>query len=104
MPQPNSNQSTGAATKDRTGIDEPRQYKVVVHNDDFTTIEFVADMFVRVFSKPADEAMALTMKIHREGKAVAGVFSYDVAMTKAHQAMALARDSGYPLRLTCEPD
>jgi len=94
---------TGAATRSQVRIDEPRQYKVIFHNDDFTTMEFVTQMLIEIFGKTADEAVMLMMKVHREGQAVAGVYGYDVAMTKAQQTMSRARGEGFPLRLTCEP-
>lgn len=95
---------TGAATRDRVLIEEPRHYKVVFHNDNVTTMEFVTEVLRVVFNKPADEAVTLMMRVHREGQAVVGVFSYDVAMTKANQAIAMARQDGFPLRVTCEPE
>lgn len=95
---------TGTATRERVRIEEPRQYKVIFHNDDFTTMEFVTHVLQSVFGKPSDEAVMLMMKVHREGQAIVGLYSYDVAMTKAHQATAMARDEGFPLRITCEPE
>jgi len=94
---------TSAAARDRVHIEEPRQYKVIFHNDDFTTMEFVTDVLRVVFNKHADEAVTLMMKVHREGQAVVGVYSYDMAMTKASQATTMARNEGYPLKITCEP-
>lgn len=99
---PNQGTGTGAKTRERVLIEEPRQYKVIFHNDDFTTMEFVTDVLRRVFNKPADEAVVLMMKVHREGQATVGVYSYDVAMTKASLTMSLARNEGFPLRVTCE--
>lgn len=95
---------TSAATLDRVRIEEPRQYKVIFHNDDFTTMEFVTEVLRSVFGKPADEAVALMMRVHREGQAMVGIYSYDVAMTKASQAISLARQEGFPLNITCEPE
>ena len=94
----------GVKSRERVLIEEPRQYKVIFHNDDFTTMEFVTDVLRRVFNKPADEAVTLMMRVHQEGQAVVGIYSYDVAMTKASQATAMARNEGFPLRLTCEPE
>lgn len=94
---------TGTSVRERVIIEEPRQYKVIFHNDDFTTMEFVTEVLRRVFNKPADEAVALMMKVHREGLAVVGVYSYDVAMTKAAAATSIARQQGFPLIITCEP-
>lgn len=94
---------TGTSVRELVIIEEPRQYKVIFHNDDFTTMEFVTEVLRRVFNKPADEAVALMMKVHREGLAVVGVYSYDVAMTKAAAATSIARQQGFPLKITCEP-
>jgi ATP-dependent Clp protease adaptor protein ClpS len=67
-------------------------------------MEFVTDVLRRVFNKPADEAVTLMMRVHQEGQAVVGIYSYDVAMTKASQATAMARNEGFPLKITCEPE
>ncbi len=100
----NPGSGTGVKSRERILVEEPRQYKVIFHNDDVTTMEFVTDVLRRVFNKPADEAVALMMKVHREGQAIVGVYSYDVAMTKASQATAMARQEGFPLNITCEPE
>lgn len=94
----------GVKSRERVLIEEPRQYKVIFHNDDFTTMEFVTDVLRRVFNKPADESVTLMMRVHQEGQAVVGIYSYDVAMTKASQATAMARNEGFPLKITCEPE
>lgn len=101
---PKQGTGTGARTRERVIIVEPRQYKVVFHNDDFTTMEFVTEVLRQVFNKHADEAVTLMMKVHREGQAIVGIYSYDVAMTKAARATAMARNEGYPLKITCEPE
>jgi ATP-dependent Clp protease adaptor protein ClpS len=100
--QPGS--GTGVATRNRTLIEEPRQYKVLFHNDDFTTMDFVTEVLQTVFGKSVEEAVSLMMKVHREGHAVVGIYSYDVATSKVHKATSMARDAGYPLRLTVEPE
>ena len=101
---PKQGTGTGARTRERVIIEEPRQYKVVFHNDDFTTMEFVTEVLRQVFNKHADEAVTLMMKVHREGQAIVGIYSYDVAMTKAGRATEMARNEGYPLKITCEPE
>ena len=93
-----SGTGAGVKSRERVLIEEPRQYKVIFHNDDFTTMEFVTDVLRRVFNKPADEAVTLMMRVHKEGQAVVGIYSYDVAMTKASQATAMARNEGFPLK------
>ena len=95
---------TGVATRDKVRVEKPHQYKVVFYNDDFTTMEFVTEVLRRVFNKPVDEAVALMMKVHREGRAIVGIYSYDIAMTKASMAIAMARNEGFPLRVTCEQE
>lgn len=97
------NPGTGAAVRSRIEIAEPHEYKVVFYNDDFTTMDFVTDVLVQVFGKATDEAVVLMMKVHREGCAVVGVYSYDVAMTKKDIATNLARSKGFPLQIVCEP-
>lgn len=101
---PNQGTGMGVKTRERVLIEEPRQYKVIFHNDDFTTMEFVTEVLRLVFNKPADEAVTLMMRVHREGQATVGVYSYDVAMTKASMATSMARNEGFPLKITCEPD
>ena len=93
-----------AATRDKVRIEKPHQYKVIFHNDNVTTMEFVTEVLRRIFNKPVDEAVALMMKVHREGRATVGVYSYDVAMTKASMTVSMARSEGFPLRVTCEKE
>jgi len=104
MSDNNKRESAGVSTLDRVRIEEPRQYKVIFHNDDYTTMEFVTEVLQQVFNKPPDEAVTLMMRVHREGQAVVGIYSYDVAMTKASMATAMARQEGFPLSVTCEPE
>lgn len=82
---------------------EPPMYKVIMHNDDVTTMDFVVYILQRVFRKPLQEAEALMLKVHIEGSAVAGIYSRDIARSKAHYTMQMARSQGFPLRLTTEP-
>jgi ATP-dependent Clp protease adaptor protein ClpS len=94
----------GAKTRERVLVEEPRQYKVIFYNDDFTTMEFVAHVLQVVFGKPSNDAVMLMLKVHREGQAVVGVYTFDEAMTKAALATSMARDKGFPLRIACEPE
>lgn len=96
-------QQTGTGVKERIKVKEPQQYQVVMHNDDFTTMDFVVDVLKSVFGKEPPEAMALMLAIHHSGKAVVGVYSYDIAASKAEKAMQWARQEGFPLRCTTEP-
>ena len=90
--------------RQRTDLKEPRRYKVTIYNDDFTTMEFVGKILVQVFLKSEAEAEALMLQVHHSDKAVVGIYSYDVAISKARKATNMAREAGFPLRLTVEPE
>lgn len=81
---------------------EPHKYAVILHNDDFTTMEFVVEVLIKVFYKSMQEAEALMLAVHHAGQASVGVYSYDIACTKAARATELARAEGFPLRITVE--
>lgn len=90
--------------KERTNINvkEPSHYCVVMHNDDFTTMEFVVDVLIDIFKKNEAEAEVLMMKVHHEGKAVVGKYPYDIALTKVGKALKRAQSEGFPFRMTVE--
>ena len=90
--------------KQRTGLKEPRRYKVTIYNDDFTTMEFVVKILKVVFFKSEAEAEALMLQVHHSDRAVVGIYSYDIAVSKVNKATQMARQEGFPLRLTCEPE
>jgi ATP-dependent Clp protease adaptor protein ClpS len=90
--------------RQRTDLREPRRYKVIIYNDDFTTMEFVVKILVTVFFKSEAEAETLMLQVHHSDKAVVGIYSYDIAISKVNKATQMARDEGYPLRLTYEPE
>lgn len=90
--------------RQRINLKEPRRYKVIMYNDDFTTMEFVVMILVQVFLKSQEEAEALMLQVHHSGKAVVGIYSYDIAVSKTRKATNMAREQGYPLRLTVEPE
>lgn len=95
-----------SSVRERQRIDlrEPRRYKVTIFNDDFTTMEFVVMILKTVFFKSETEAEALMLQVHHSDKAVVGIYSYDVAASKVRKATNMAREQGYPLRLTVEPE
>lgn len=87
----------------RPDLREPPKYAVVLHNDNYTTMEFVVGVLTRFFHRSTEEAMKIMLKIHHEGKGVAGVYSLEIAETKIAQVTEYARSSGYPLKLEAEP-
>ena len=90
--------------RQRTDLREPRRYKVTIYNDDFTTMEFVVMILKVVFFKSEAEAETLMLQVHHSDKAVVGIYSYDIAVSKVNKATRMAREAGYPLRLTYEPE
>lgn len=90
--------------KERTEIDvkEPRHYRVVMHNDDFTPMDFVMELLRVFFHKDEIEAFHLMMKVHQRGRASVGTYPRDIAASKVESATARARSKGYPFRMTIE--
>lgn len=79
-------------------------YRVLLHNDDYSTMEFVVWLLEQVFRKSATEARQLMLMIHHKGKGIAGVYTRDIAETKVSQVGAIADEHGMPLLCTMEPD
>jgi ATP-dependent Clp protease adaptor protein ClpS len=90
--------------KTRPVTQTPRRYKVIFHNDDYTTMEFVVSVLMRFFHKSETEATYLMLKVHKTGSAVAGHYPRDVAETKVNEVHQFAREHGMPLMLTTEPE
>lgn len=89
--------------KQKAKLKPPSFYQVLMHNDDYTTTDFVVEVLQRFFALDIDRAIAIMLKVHHEGKAVCGVFSRDIAMTKVELVRDYARQHEYPLRCSCEP-
>lgn len=88
--------------KQKIKVRKPKQYKVIMHNDDFTTMEFVIDVLMNIFNKKSEEANKIMIDVHKKGKGIAGIYSYDIAVTKSSMAMALAKEEGFPFKLSVE--
>jgi ATP-dependent Clp protease adaptor protein ClpS len=86
----------------KTKKKEPTVYKVVLLNDDYTTMEFVVSVLENVFQKTPSEAFQIMMHVHVNGRGIAGVFSWEVAETKVDTVTSLARGAGYPLKAITE--
>lgn len=97
---------TEGQTEDITifGLDKPKRYKVLMHNDDYTSMEFVVEVLTTIFRKSEAQAVQLMHKIHTEGYAVCGVYTMEIAETKVAQTIELARENGFPLRCTMEEE
>ncbi len=83
-------------------LQEPRRFKVLLHNDDYTTMDFVIRILRSVFKKSADEATRIMYKVHEEGVGVCGVYPAELAETKVSTVHSLARKEGFPLRSSME--
>jgi len=86
--------------KSETRIREPKRYQVIMHNDDYTPMDFVVEVLMEVFRKGKEEAVTLMMTVHKGGQAVVGSYSYDIAVTRIRIVTDRAREEGYPFRLT----
>jgi len=82
----------------------PKMYKVVLLNDDYTTMDFVVDIIIKVFNKPAVEATKIMLDVHEKGKGIVGVYTYDIAITKIVKVEELARKREFPLKAIMEED
>ncbi len=83
-------------------VDEPPMYKVMLLNDDYTTMEFVVEVLVYVFNKSPEEATRLMLNVHRKGVGVCGIYPFEVAETKVNTVETLARENGFPLKCIME--
>ena len=96
--------STQGAARERTDsrLKEPKQYNVIMINDDFTTMDFVVGVLIDVFHKDELTAHALMMQVHKNGQAVVGKYPYDIAVTRVRVALERAKENGFPFRMTVE--
>ena len=95
---------TDVLTESETKLEKPKLFKVLLHNDDFTTMEFVVFVLEYVFNRTGADAFAVMLKVHNEGVGVAGIYPYEVASMKAEKTMNLARAREYPLLCTVEEE
>ncbi len=95
---------TDVLTESETRLEKPPLFKVILHNDDFTTMEFVVYILRHVFHRDAAEAFEIMFKVHTEGIGIAGVYTFEVAQMKAEKAMSIARAEEFPLLCTVEEE
>lgn len=93
---------TNVAAEQKTQLKVPKMFAVILYNDDVTTMDFVVDLLVKVFRKNTADASSIMMQVHQAGKGVAGIYTYDIAVTKKMQADRMAAEKGFPLRLVVE--
>jgi ATP-dependent Clp protease adaptor protein ClpS len=83
-------------------LEEPRLYRVLLHNDDYTSMEFVVEVLMSIFHKNAMEAEKIMFQIHEQGMGICGVYSFEIAQTKAEQVRRRAKQNEFPLLATIE--
>jgi len=100
----NDQSQTGEIVKERVTPkdDEPKLYKVVLINDDYSTMDFVIHVLESVFQKSPAEAYRIMLQVHQQGSGIAGVYPWEVAETKVHTVTKMAKDAGFPLRSVIE--
>ena len=104
--QHQTEKDSGVAVAERTEtkLEKPRMYRVLLHNDDYTTMEFVVAVLREVFHHDEPAALRIMLHVHHNGMGVAGVFTHEVAESKVDKTMEMAKEAQYPLLCTMEPE
>ena len=101
---PERGEETGVLTVQRTELRKPKMYKVIMHNDDYSTMDFVVHVLKKFFLKNDEEAHALMFKVHEQGYAVCGIYTHEVAESKTIKVNRYSKEKGHPLKCSCEPE
>lgn len=94
---------TDVQDKPEEEVREPEMFRVILHNDDYTTMDFVVEVLVTIFRKDIISATKIMLDVHRKGRGLVGTYTYDIARTKADQVHQLAREREFPLKCSVEP-
>ena len=89
-------------TRSQQDVNEPPMYKVLLHNDDYTPMEFVVQVLMLVFHKRIETATQIMLNVHQQGIGMCGLYTYEVAETKVETVIRMARENGHPLKCTME--
>lgn len=104
MARPRPQHESGTAVAEKTRTKTPKQYKVILLNDDYTTMEFVVFVLEGVFMKSPSEAIQIMLQVHKSGRGVAGIFSKQIAEAKIDRVHSEARKEGFPLKCVMEEE
>ena len=85
-------------------LDEPSMYRVLLHNDDYTTMDFVVMVLKKIFHKTQEQSEQIMLDVHKKGKGICGVYTFEIAQTKVEQVKMLAKQNQFPLLATYEED
>lgn len=91
------------ATQEHVKVKKPSMYRVLLHNDDYTTMEFVIHVLQKFFAKNYDEAHAIMLKVHHQGSGICGIYTFEVAESKSSKVNKYSRAKGHPLKCSFEP-
>ena len=94
--------NTGHKARLDQQLQKPALYNVIIHNDDYTTMDFVVEVLIRIFNKKHEDAAMIMTHVHENGRGVAGTYTYDIAATKKMETDKNSRETGFPLKLTLE--
>ena len=89
---------------EKTELKEPSMYRVILHNDDYTSMEFVIMILKVVFGKSSDDAVKIMYDVHRKGSGIAGIYTKEIAETRVEMVHSKAREAGFPLRCSLEEE
>ena len=103
MPSPSADFEEAAVAESREKVEEPPLFKVLLHNDDYTTMEFVVWVLESIFNMAVDQAIQVMLNVHTRGIGVAGIYTFEIAEMKVEKTIALAREQEFPLLATMEP-
>ena len=92
----------GIKLQSKKNLKEPNMYRVILHNDNYTTMEFGVEVLMKVFHMPAPRATQVMQDVHKTGRGVCGIYTYDVAITKVDEVHSMAKAREFPLRCSCE--
>ena len=93
----------GIAVAEKIEVKEPKMYQVMLHNDDYTTMEFVIHVMMKFFKKTYDESHSIMLKIHHDGFAICGIYTFEVAESKSSKVNRYSKGKGHPLKCSIEP-
>lgn len=102
MADPKHKSDTAVLEREKSKVKEPTLFKVVLHNDDYTTMQFVMEILASIFDKAPAEAFRIMMNVHLNGHGICGTYIHEVAETKVSEVHVSARESGFPLRASLE--
>ncbi|KIM12335.1 MAG: Clp protease ClpS [Sulfurovum sp. FS08-3] len=91
-------------TKTDVGLDKPKMYRVLLHNDDYTTMDFVIMILMKIFHKSQQEAEMIMWDVHKKGRGTCGIYTFEIAQTKVEQVKRLAKENQFPLLATMEEE